>query len=169
MKGEVIILNIIVAVDEQNGIGKNNELLANIPEDMKHFREVTKDSIVIMGRKTFESLKVKPLPNRVNIVISRSFAHEGVLVCDSIESAIKKAKEISLAEDKNIFIIGGASVYEATLPLVDRLYITRIFNKFDADAFFPNFEDSFKHIESWANKDNLSSEYPHIFSIYEKK
>lgn len=129
-------MNLIVAIDEKNGIGKNNNLLTHIPEDMKFFKEKTTGNVVIMGRKTLESFpNKKPLPNRVNIVITgdKEYKVNGAIVVSSIDEAISKANKF----EKEIFVIGGASIYRQMLEYCDTLYVTQIYNTFDADTFFP--------------------------------
>jgi len=106
------MISIIVAISKNYAIGKNNELLWHIPEDLKHFKELTTNKVVIMGQKTFESLPIKPLPNRINIVITddRKFKYEGVYKSYSIESALKRAKKLSKKEE--IFIIGACDSFQ---------------------------------------------------------
>ncbi len=124
------------------GIGKNGDLMFRLPQDMKFFRETTQNSVVIMGRKTLESFpNKKPLPNRVNIVISRNpdFNPDGVIVAKTIEDAVKIANSY---ENKEIFIIGGAKIYEAMLPYADTAYITKVFEDADADSFILDFDNA---------------------------
>jgi len=136
---------------------------------MKYFRETTRNSIVIMGRKTFESLKVKPLPSRINIVISRDFSYPNVIVLSDIVQALRIARKLSKKKNMPIFVIGGASIYAQTIDMVDRLYVTHIMKTFEADTFFPEFENSFGMEETWAEEENLYNENPHYFSIYKRK
>ncbi len=125
-------LTIVVATDLNNGIGINNTLPWHLPEDLAHFKRTTSGHAILMGRKTFESIG-RPLPNRRNIVITRNagWQHEGVETAGSLQEAA------SLAGVAPAFIIGGAQIYADALPLVDRLIITRIDQRFDCDAFFP--------------------------------
>jgi dihydrofolate reductase len=128
-------LSIIVATDANRGIGIHNALPWHLPEDLAHFKRTTTGHPIIMGRKTFDSIG-RALPNRRNIVISRDpqWRHVGV------ESAASVAAAAALAGDGNAaeaFIIGGAQIYAAALPLVDRLIVTEIAKSFDCDAFFP--------------------------------
>lgn len=135
-------MNMIAAVDKNWGIGKNNGLLDNIPEDMKFFRQTTNGKAVIMGKNTFLSFpNQKPLPNRMNIVLThdKTFAPDGVTVCDSIDKAIAAAK--SEYNDEDIFVIGGQAVYTAMESLCGRAYITKIDKEYDADRFFPILDD----------------------------
>jgi dihydrofolate reductase len=128
------MLSIIVAVDENNAIGKDNKLLWYIAEDLKYFKSITNGHPVIMGRKTFESIG-KALPGRTNIIISRNpqFTVAECIVTASLEKAIGIASAI----DEDQFIIGGASVYREAIRIADAIYLTVVHNKYDADTFFP--------------------------------
>ena len=140
-------MNIIVAIDENNGIGKNNNLLTHIPEDLKFFKQKTINSVVIMGRKTLESFpNKKPLKDRVNIVITsdKNYNIEGAIIVHSLDEAIEEANKYN----KEIFVIGGASVYKQFLPFANTLYITQIYEKFDADTFFPKIDKDKWKIEN---------------------
>lgn len=132
----------IVAADEKWGIGKNGDLLTPLPEDMKFFREKTRDSVVILGRKTLESFPDgKPLKNRVNIVISRqeNIPVEGIVKVSSVEEAAEEAKKY---EGKNVFVIGGGTIYRQMLKYCDTAYITKIEKIFDdADTFIDNLDE----------------------------
>lgn len=125
-------LTIIVATDAQRGIGINNTLPWKLPEDLAHFKRTTTGHPIIMGRKTFDSIG-RPLPNRRNIVVTRNgqWAHEGVEAVASLEAAL------ALLDGAEGFVIGGAEIYQQSLPLADRLIITQIAHTFDCDAFFP--------------------------------
>ncbi len=133
-------LSLIVAVAKNGVIGKNGALAWKISDDLKRFRETTTGHPVIMGRKTFDSIG-KPLANRANIVVSRTMPErDGVIVARSIDGAIaaaKKAAEASGVEE--IFVIGGADLYEKTLPIADRLYLTEVDAAVDGDVRFPRF------------------------------
>jgi dihydrofolate reductase len=133
------MISIIVAIAENYAIGKNNDLLWHIPEDLKRFKRLTTGHTVVMGKKTYESLPLRPLPNRVNIVITDSpgdrFDH--CVMAYSIEDALNK-----LDASVENFIIGGASVYRQFLPFTDRLYITWVQQLFDGDVFFPEIDFS---------------------------
>lgn len=135
------MINIIAAITDNNALGKDNKLLFRLKKDMAHFKDITTDNVVIMGRKTYESIG-KTLPNRVNIVLSRNMkSNEDFYTFDSIEKAIEWSKENY--PQKEIFIIGGASVYDKALKddIVDKLYMTKIKQTVeDADAFFPEID-----------------------------
>ncbi|NBB31499.1 dihydrofolate reductase [Cellulophaga sp. BC115SP] len=128
-------LSIIVATAEQGVIGKDNQLIWHLPEDLKMFRRLTTGHVIIMGRKTFESIG-KPLPNRTSIIISRNtdYQVEGCIVVGSLEEAIEKAKEI---ESEEAFIIGGAQIYALALDMADTVYLTQVHHNFEGDVFFP--------------------------------
>ena len=132
------IISLVVAVAQNRAIGKDNHLLCHLPEDMRHFREVTLGRPVIMGRKTWESLPEAfcPLPGRNNIVVSRNAAYqaEGATIASSLEEAIAQAGNV-----EQINIIGGADIFRLALPMADVLDMTEIDASFDADTFFPEF------------------------------
>jgi len=128
-----MIISIIVAVAENNAIGYDNHLLWHISEDLKRFKSLTTGHHIIMGRKTFESVG-KPLPGRINIVISRqaNYRVEGCLVAKSLEEALELAKQ-----DTEVFIIGGGEIYKEALSISDKIYLTRVHAGFAGDTFFP--------------------------------
>ncbi len=130
-------ISLIAAIDENRGIGKNNQLLFHIPDDLKRFKQLTRNHPVIMGRKTYESIG-KPLPQRLNIIITRdsNFQIEGCTVSHSLEEAIRIAKQ---HEKEEIFIIGGGQIYQQAIQFADKLYLTLIKGTYDADAFFPDY------------------------------
>ncbi|MBI5388803.1 dihydrofolate reductase [Candidatus Woesearchaeota archaeon] len=131
-------ITIIAAMTKDRVIGKNNKLLWHISEDLQNFKEVTTGNTVIMGRKTFDSIG-KPLPNRHNIVVSSKMeSQEGVEIARDLKEAIHKAEEYGT----EIFIIGGAQVYEQALPLADKMVLSYVKGSYDGDAFFPAFDES---------------------------
>ena len=127
-------ISIIVAIAENNAIGKDNKLLWHLPDDLKRFKRLTSGHPVIMGKKTFESLPIKPLPNRTNIVLSDipDDKIDGCVMAYSIDDALSKCPE-----GEECFVMGGGMVYNQFLEIADRLYITFIHKYFDADTFFP--------------------------------
>ncbi len=138
------MIAIIAGLTPERVIGKNGTLPWDIPEDLKVFREKTKGSAVIMGRKTYESIG-KPLPQRENFVVSSTMdPKEGIHVCRSLDQAVKEASTYSLP----IFIIGGSGMYKAGLAFVDELYLSHIHKSYDGDTYFPEFnEDDWKVVE----------------------
>jgi len=128
-------ISIIVAIAENNAIGKNNQLLWHLPADLKHFRVITSGHTIIMGRKTFDSVG-KPLPNRRNIVVTRQdIKIEGCEVVKSIDEAIALCE----GEDE-VFIGGGAEIYRQAMDKTNRIYLTIVHKAFDADTFFPEID-----------------------------
>lgn len=138
-----MIVSLIVAAAENNAIGKNNQLLWHLPNDLKFFKNTTWGMPVIMGRKTYLSMAGEPLPGRYNIVISRQHDHginrEDVWVVGSVEEALAKAKS---TDCKEVFVAGGGQIYDAYLPIADKIYITRVHAVLDGDAFFPLFSEN---------------------------
>jgi dihydrofolate reductase len=132
------VLSLIAAVARNRVIGKDNQLLWHLPEDMRHFRETTRGKPVIMGRKTWESLpdSFRPLPGRLNIVVSRNPAYQapGATLAGSIDDAIRRVGD----DAREIFVIGGEELYRQAMPRADRLYLTEIEADFAGDAFFPD-------------------------------
>lgn len=133
------MISLIVAVDRNWGIGMNGKLLTNIPEDMRFFRQTTRDKVVIMGRKTLESLPGgQPLPNRTNIVVTRNedFRMNGVIVAHNVEEALSEAKKFKT----DIFVCGGGEIYSRMLDLCDEALVTFIDYSYQADIWFPNLD-----------------------------
>ncbi|MCY4321248.1 MAG: dihydrofolate reductase [Bdellovibrionaceae bacterium] len=158
-----IILSHIVAVSSNNAIGLKGKLPWDIPEDLQYFFSKTKNKILIMGRKTFESLG-KALAQRLNIVLTRrlDWTAKNVVVFSDFKKALNYAKQDELIKKygTEIFIGGGADIYKQTLPLMDRLYITRIHKKYSGDAFYPEIPlDCFKEVS------RIDREKPEPFSF----
>ncbi|VAX35474.1 Dihydrofolate reductase [hydrothermal vent metagenome] len=175
-------LNIIVAIDIERGIGKAGDMPWRLPGELKHFKEVTtqtssdkKQNAVIMGRKTWESIpeKFRPLPNRLNIVLTRNQEYEvpeGVCSADSLEKALNVLESVELKDKvESIFVIGGQQVFEEALKYsqCQKLYITHIQKNFSCDTFFPPFENSFER-ESFSSCHNENS-CTYYFTEYMKK
>ncbi len=132
-------MKMIVAVDRNWGIGKENKLLVHLPGDLKYFKEKTTGKVVVMGRKTLESMpNSKPLPNRINIVITRDTGFEAP--CTIVHSFEELEEELKKYDSEEIFIIGGAQVYRDMLNLCDTVFVTRIYKEFDADCTFVNLD-----------------------------
>ncbi len=161
------MISIIVAVSDDWGIGRGNELLWHIPEDMKRFKSLTMGKAVIMGKKTWESLPRKPLKGRKNIVLTDD-PHdliEGAVTAYSIEDAIRKC-----GNDEEVFIIGGGSVYRQFVALAGRLYITHVHKKAPADVYFPEIDGSiWKTVEKEEFISGDEKKIPYSYVIYERK
>lgn len=144
------MISAIVAVDENFGIGFNGDLLEHIPEDLKHFKELTSGHTVVMGRKTWDSLPKKPLPNRHNLVITKDPSiYE---LTNEVQFYTLRQIEVLMLKNKNVnyFIIGGGQIYEKLLPICDKVYLTKIMVSHEnVDTYFPNIElmDNWKCVE----------------------
>ncbi len=158
-------ISIISAIAENNVIGKDNDLIWHISEDLKRFKRITAGHTVIMGRKTYESLPFKPLPKRTNIVITRdkNLKLEGVLIVSSPEEAIEKCKG-----EEEVFICGGASIYKHFLSIADKMYLTKLYHSFEGDTYFPEINyDNWNLIEKIDSGDK--DKYKFSFLDYVRK
>jgi dihydrofolate reductase len=158
------MISIIVAVSEDWGIGKDNELLWHISEDLKRFKRLTSGNAVIMGKKTWESLPKKPLPNRKNIVLTDNPGEiiENAVTAYSIEDSLAKC-----TPGEEIFIIGGGSIYRQFMQIADRLFITHVHRKAPADIYFPEID-----MKIWEVKEKdeyTSEEIPYTYTIYRRR
>ncbi len=162
------MIKILVACDENGVIGKDNQLIWHLPADLKRFKALTTGHVILMGRKTFESIG-RPLPNRTTIVISRQtdFRAEGTLTAHSVEEAILKAK--SLTRD-DIFIVGGAEIYTLSLDFADQILLTQLHDIFDGDAFFPEISaDAWEIVARERGVTDEKNPFQYSFITYQKK
>ncbi|MBR1809292.1 MAG: dihydrofolate reductase [Paludibacteraceae bacterium] len=162
------MISIIVAIAQNNEIGRQGDLLCHLPNDLRHFKQITSGCTVIMGKRTFFSLPRHPLPSRRNIVITdiQGEQFEGAEAAYSIEEAMTLADH-----DKENFIIGGGMVYRQFMPLADKLYITHIHHSWpDADTFFPQIEpDLWQLVSSERHEADEQNPYPYTFAEYTRK
>lgn len=157
-------MNLIVAVDKNWAIGYKGDLLVSIPEDMQFFRKETTGKVVIMGRKTLESFpNGLPLKNRVNIVITKDkkYAVKDAIVCHSIEEALKEAEKY---QSKDVYVIGGETIYRQLLPYCDVAHVTKIDYRYEADTYFPNLDE----MQEWEVAE-ISEERTYFDLVYEFK
>ncbi len=161
-------MKIIVAVDNNWGIGKNNDLLTYIPDDLKYFKEKTLGKVVVMGRKTLESLPgKKPLPGRTNIVLSSNKdCTKDCMVCTSHEELFKQLEKYDSDE---IFVIGGQKVYSELLDKCDTYFITKIFKTFDADKFLDNLDKRDDIELIWESDMQRYKDLEYKFTEYRRK
>lgn len=160
-------ISIIVAIAENNAIGKDNQLLCHLPDDLKHFKKITSGHTVVMGRNTFLSLPAGALPNRTNIVISDVPGEEypGCIMASSIEDALSKTDEMG-----ECFIIGGGMVYKQFLPHASKLYITQVHSSFEADTFFPQINyDEWVELSRELNLPDEKNPYEYSYIVYMRK
>lgn len=162
-------LSMIVAVAENGVIGNDNQLIWRLSDDLKNFKRLTTGNIIIMGRKTFDSIG-KPLPNRINIVISRNKALQipGCEVANSIETAVEMAINMK-TETQEVFIIGGENVYRQTLGSVLKIYYTQVFATPQGDAFFPKLSENWEEQNRTSFKANEKNEFDFDVILYEIK
>lgn len=162
------MISIIVAIAENYAIGRKGDLLCHLPNDLKHFKDITSGKTVMMGERTFYSLPKHPLPNRRNIVLTdvKGKTFEGAEAAYSIDEMIEKVKN----EDE-AFVIGGGMVYKQMMPKADKLYITHIHHSWeDADTFFPEISsDTWKEISKEYHDKDEKNPYSYTFVEYIKK
>jgi len=164
------MITILVAMDKKRAIGKNNSIPWKLASDLRAFSRRTKDGVVIMGRKTWESLpaQFRPLPERTNIVITsqKNYYAPGAFITDNLEHVLNT---IGLIEEQNVFVIGGAQIYEhaITHPYVDKLIISHVDTIIDApDAFFPAFDQTWKQIGTPVIIREEHDEYSYVEKTY---
>ena len=159
-------MNFIVAVSKNYAIGKNNDLLFDLPSDLKYFKEKTINKIVVMGDKTFYSLPVRPLPKRTTIVLSNNpeFNEKGVIIVRSLEELFKEIKKYP---KEDVFVCGGATVYNLLMDYCEKAYITKIDKMVDGDAYINNIDEksNWKKIE--ASETFYENGLSFRFEIYE--
>ena len=162
------MFSIIVAIDQNNAIGRNNELLCYLPDDLKHFKSVTMEKPIVMGRLTYFSLPHRPLPKRRNIILTSQVTldEQGVELAHSTEDLLRL-----LTHENEAFIIGGGKVYEQFMPLADKLYITHIEHLFEAaDTFFPKIDkNTWKKISEERHEIDEKHAYAFTFVEYVRK
>lgn len=161
-------MNLIVAVDKNWAIGCGNRLLVSIPSDMKFFRETTTGKVVAMGRKTLESFPGgQPLKNRINIVLTsdQSYRAGDAIIVHSIEEMVSELKKY---DQKEIYVIGGESIYRQLLPYCDMAHVTKIDHGYDADTYFPNLDE----MDDWAltgvSEEQTYFDLEYVFARYER-
>ncbi len=162
-----MILSLLVAASENDVIGKDNQLPWHLPNDLKYFKNQTWGMPILMGRKTFESIG-KPLQGRKSIVITRNpdWRHEGVAVVHSVEAAIEKAKEYGA---KEVFVIGGAEIFNTAFEQANRIYLTRVHHRFEGDAFFPEVPvATWNLVQSRFCQADEKNAYSHTFQVWER-
>ena len=160
-------ISIIVAIASNYAIGKDNDLLWHISKDLKRFKQITKDHYIVMGKRTYYSLPVRPLPNRTSLIITDVADEEidNCLMAYSIEDAVSK-----MDSSKENFVIGGGSIYKQFMPLANKLYITRVHKEFEADTFFPDISLNEWELTSqeYVN-DDPQNDFSYTFEIYIRK
>ena len=162
-------MNVIVAVDKNWGIGKNNGLLVSIPSDMKFFRETTQGKVVVMGRKTLESFpNGQPLKNRTNIVLTKdkSYTANGAILVHTLEELLAELKKYN---SEDIYVIGGESIYRLLLPYCSLAHVTKIDHAYEADTYFPNLDELAEWKLTGESEEQTCFDLEFVFARYEKK
>jgi len=166
-----MIISMIAAIAENRVIGKDNDLVWDLPADMKYFMSTTRAHCIVAGRRNYESipLKFRPLKDRTNIIVTRNIEYSapGAIVVNSLDEAIERAR---LEGESELFIIGGGEIYEQAMNMADRLYITEIKASFEGDTFFPDYNKSlWKEDSRIANSKDDKHAYEFDFVIYSRK
>ncbi len=166
-----MVINILVAASTNNAIGRNNQLLWHLPNDLTFFKNTTWGMPIIMGRKTFESIAKKPLPGRLNIIITQQKKlnhlqnNIDTWVTHSLEEAIIQAEQ---TDCKEAFVIGGAQIYKAAMPIAQRIYLTRVHANIEGDTFFPEIDVTiWKQISCKNYNADEKHAYPYSFEVWE--
>jgi len=162
-----MIISLIAAIGKNRAIGKNNQLLWNLPNDMRHFRETTSGHPVIMGERTYLSIG-RPLPKRENIILSQNpdFHPDGCVVVKDIDSALSAARATGTDE---VFVIGGGMVYSSFLPRADKMYLTLVEAEPEGDVFFPEWNPAeWRVMSSKEHPADQENSLKHTFFIYER-
>ena len=161
-------MNLIVAVDKNWAIGKENKLLVSIPQDMKFFRETTMGKVVVMGRKTLESFPGgQPLKKRTNIVITRdkNYSVKDAIVVHSVEEALEEIKNYN---SEDVYVIGGDSIYRQMLPHCDIAHVTKINHAYEADTYFPNLDEKEDWLVTGVSDEQTYFDLEYEFVRYER-
>ena len=162
-------MNLIVNVDQNWAIGYKGKLLVSIPEDMKFFRQETTGRVVILGRKTLETFPGgQPLKNRTNIILTRNpdFQVKGAVICHSVEEALEEIKKY---DPRDVYVVGGDTIYKAFLPYCDVAHVTRTEHAYEADAWFANLEESPDWELTGQSEEKTYFDLEFTFCRYERK
>jgi len=162
-----MLISAIVAVSENNVIGRDGHLPWHLSADLKRFKAITTGHAIILGRKNYDDIG-RPLPNRTNYVLTRNkdFQAPGCIVCSSLGEAIEAA---CAAGETECFIIGGAAVYCEAMPLVEKLYLTRVLSHVEGDVFFPEWNDKFQKESEESFPADEKNDFPTTFEIWVRK
>jgi len=164
-----MIISLIAAIGKNRVIGNKGRLPWHMPSDLKYYRNKIKGKTVIMGRKTFESMGNKPLPNRPNIIITRdqNYKIEDAIVVHSLKEAIREAEKYGIEE---VMVIGGSEIYRLFLPIAKRIYLTSIEGVFEGDAFFPEYDiTEWKEVSYEEHERDRDNPYDYRFVVLERE
>ncbi len=158
-------ISLIWAMGSRREIGRSNTLPWRLPADLDRAKNITMGHVLLMGRQTYESIG-RPLPGRTNVIITRDplYARDGCEIAHSVEEALERYR------DRDIYVFGGSDIYRQTIDLADRLYITRVEGDFEADTFFPEYDESdWELVEQVAGTVDERNKHPHRFEVYIRK
>lgn len=157
------MISLIVAMSKNRAIGFENKMPWHLPADLAYFKKVTTGHAIVMGRKTFQSIG-RPLPNRTNLILTRdhSFRAEGCQLIHDIEEVLEKAKK------EDLFVIGGAEIYQQFLPYAEKIYSTQILEDFHGDTFFPQLTEEWQLVSTEKHGQDEKNRYKYEFQIYTK-
>lgn len=161
-----MLISAIVAVSDNNVIGRDGHLPWHLSADLKRFKAITTGHSIILGRKNYDDIG-RPLPNRTNYVLTRNreFSAPGCIVCASLEAALEAARA---AKETECFIIGGAAVYREAMPLVKKLYLTKVLSNVDGDVFFPNWGENWHMVSEELYPADEKNDFPTAFQVWER-
>ena len=162
-----MLISAIVAVSENNVIGRDGHLPWHLSADLKRFKAITTGHSIVLGRKNYDDIG-RPLPNRVNYVLTRnaSFEAPGCVVCGSLESALEAS---AAAGESECFIIGGAAIYKIAMPLVKKLYVTKVLANVDGDVFFPDWGEGWRMVSEELFPADEKNDFPMAFQVWERE
>lgn len=162
------MIALVVAIAENRVIGKDNQLIWHLPEDLKHFKQLTMGHPMVMGRKTFDAIG-KPLPGRTSIIVTRQPDYQAPAGC-VVVSSVEEALQEGLSRDEHVMVVGGAEIYQQTLPYAEVVYLTLVHESFEGDVYFPDLD-----AEAWEvtdQEEHLPDErhaYPYTFFTFRRK
>ena len=162
-----MLISAIVAVSENNVIGRDGHLPWHLSADLKRFKAITTGHSIILGRKNYDDIG-RPLPNRTNYVLTRNahFEAPGCIVCNSLAQAVESAQS---AGESECFIIGGAAVYREAMPLVKKMYVTRVESDVDGDVFFPEWGEGWRKVSEESFPADEKNDFPTVFEVWERE
>lgn len=161
-----MLISAIVAISRNNVIGRDGHLPWHLSADLKRFKAITTGHSIILGRKNYDDIG-RPLPNRTNYVLTRNanFEAPGCIVCNSLAQAVESAQS---AGESECFIIGGAAVYREAMPLVKKMYVTRVESDVDGDVFFPEWGEGWRKVSEESFPADEKNDFPTVFEVWER-
>ena len=162
-----MLISAIVAISRNNVIGRDGHLPWHLSADLKRFKAITTGHSIILGRKNYDDIG-RPLPNRTNYVLTRNanFEAPGCIVCNSLAQAVESAQS---AGESECFIIGGAAVYREAMPLVKKMYVTRVESDVDGDVFFPEWGEGWRKVSEESFPADEKNDFPTVFEVWERE